>query len=149
MAYSDKEDRAKALKAVLDMIDSNRFKLETRDNREGAMGQVIEESDLTCWTGSGKTRRRVPYSSSLLLLQFYQLTGFLKGGVQKTKPKTEVIWRSGSSVIEPEYLRQHLGFNIDPAIDNNLKENRTQTADRIDILTVPETCSYVKRTAPA
>ena len=102
MAYADKEDRARALKAVLDMIDSKAYELETRKQREEAVEYIIDENKLTCWGGTGRNRVRIPYPPWLVFSQFGQLPNYLKDGVQETVPKTEVIWISGSSVIKPE-----------------------------------------------
>jgi len=149
MAYSEKADRAKALKAVLDMIDSKEYELETRKQREEVVEYIVHKNGLTCWWGTGRGRSRKPYPTYQLLAQFNQLTNYLKDGVQETVPKAEVIWKSGSSVIRPDYLKKHLFYDIDLAAHNNLEENRTETAEGEEALIVPEACSYVKDTAPA
>jgi len=148
MAYADKEDRARALKAVLDMIDSKAYELETRKQREEAVKNIMDENKLTCWGGAGRNRVRILYPPWLVFSQFGQLPNYLKDGVQETVPKTEVIWISGSSVIKPEYLKKSLLYDVVPTVDNNLEENQSQNVDPGEKLIIPQVCSYVKNTAP-
>lgn len=145
MVAVDKADRTRALRALLVVIDSGGYELKTRKQREEVVKYVIETNDLTYWTGFGSSRRQMQYTDSLLFTQFGQLIIFLKKGVQETKPKNEVLWLFGSSVIKPEYLKKHLGYdNIDLPVGNDTEESRSQTVDREEALVVPDACSYVK-----
>jgi len=148
MAYSDKEERARALKAVLDMIDSDEFELETRKQREEAVEYIIEKNGITCWTGTGRNRVRKLYPTYLVLAQFNQLPNYLKDGVQETVPKAEVIWRSGSSVIKPDYLKRSLLYDIDTTVVDNSEHGRPQREDTREELIVPAACPYVSNTIP-
>ena len=129
------------------MIDSQEYELGTKDDRDTAVEFVIQENNLTCWGGLWNKRTRVTYPKSQLLAQFTQLIKFLKDGVPETKPKSEIIWSSGSSVIKPDYLKKHLLYDIDATSDANVEQIWSRTVDSEEAPVMPEACTYVETIA--
>jgi len=140
MSSSDKEDRARALRAVLDMIDSEEFELESKEDREAALNHIIELKNLTSWAGSGKYRQRVSYPMWKLSDQVGQLANQLMEGVKETTPKTAIIWQSGTSVIKPEYLKKYLNYEIALRPGNASQNTRAQSPAQRKHKIVPKVC---------
>jgi len=140
MTYLDKEDRAVALRAVLDMIDSKEYDLETRKEREAALQEIIDVNKLTYWTGTGKNRKRLPYPTYKLFEFVNQLVNHLKDGVKQTAPKSDIIWQSGTSVIKSEYLKKHLHYEILLATDTPRHNTHAQSPDQSKPKIVPKVC---------
>jgi len=142
MNSSDKEGRAAALRAVLDMIDSDEFVLDSKEDREAALEHVVDVNSLTCWGGTFRNRRRIPYPMWKLSSQFAQLTNQLIDGVQETTPKIAIIWQSGTSVIKPEYLNKHLNYEIALETDNTSQASRARSEVKSKQKSAPKACRY-------